>query len=98
MIILCASFILCVALLVGPPIQLLTGGILLLLGFAYLNYNPLEITPTEVELKNPLGMTIKRYPYNQLRIKNGRLYADEKKVRMPMYMLKKEDLDKLNLD
>jgi len=54
------------------------------LGLLYMFGNVLVVTATEVQIKNPLGMTLKRYPIGsiadlELREKN-KLYLGEKKI------------------
>ena len=87
------GFVFLTGITIGPGVQIITGALFLLLGRSYLKNTALVITPTEVQIKNPLGMTVKRYPYTELRIENGRLYADDRKVKMPLYMLNKKDLE-----
>ena len=91
----CSSFILFVALLIGQATQLLTGGVLMALGIAYLSGSAIVVTPKEVQLKNPLGMTVRSYPYKELKLENRRIYADGKKIRVPLYSLDKKDIAKI---
>ncbi len=50
----------------GRPVLLALGAILTLLGILYLVGAALVITPTEAQVKNPLGMTMKRFPITSI--------------------------------
>jgi hypothetical protein len=64
--------------------QAVTGGILLAVGLLYLTRPLFIVTPSEVQLKNGLGMTVKTYPFrslSELKIRDGKLFVGEQKVR-----------------
>ena len=53
------------------------------LGLLYMFGNVLVITATELQIKNPLGMTLKRYPIGslaELELRDKKLYLGEKKI------------------
>ena len=54
-----------------------------LIGLLYMFGNVLVITASEVQIKNPLGMTLKHYPIGslaELELRDKKLYLGEKKI------------------
>jgi hypothetical protein len=56
-----------VFLLTGKGMHAGLAGLFALIGVLYLFGNLLVVTETEVQLKNPMGMTVKSYPIQSLR-------------------------------
>ena len=96
---LCALFILGVAVITGKLFpQAITGSILLLLSLGYLMQPALVVATGEVEVKNLLGMTMKRHPLKSLAevsLRDGRICVGNEKVGNPGWMLSGADCDRL---
>jgi hypothetical protein len=76
----CAIFILFVSFLIGPSLNLIIGFLNLFIGIKMLTQPVLVITDQEIEIKNLLGMTMKRVPFNsyaELEIEEGSLYVNQ---------------------
>jgi hypothetical protein len=96
---LCATFILGVAVITGRLFpQAITGAILLLVSLGYLTQPAFVVAPGEVEVKNLLGMTMKRHPYRslgELAVRDGRLWVGNEKVGSPGWLCNGGDFDRL---
>jgi hypothetical protein len=96
---LCSLFILGVAFLVGKPFpQAITGGILLLVSLGYLSQPVFVVAPGEVQLRNLLGMTMKRHPFASLadlELRDGRLHVNGQPVGAGRFMVRGSDWDAL---
>jgi len=70
------ALLLVISLALGKALTAAVGGILALLGILQLVQSPLVITSEEVQVRNPLGMTLRRFPVSSpsdLRIEGKRL-------------------------
>lgn len=74
--------ILLLALMTANGLQLFMGCFFILLGILYTANPALLITETEILVKNPLGMTLKRYPYTieNVEISGNKILVAGKKV------------------
>ena len=84
-VIACGGFILVLAAQYrGMELQLFMGPMFILMGILLMANPTIVVTPTEIQMRNILGMTLKRHQYNasntELR-KNG-LYVNDRKVRI----------------
>lgn len=81
-LLICSLFILYVTLVVGFTTNSVLGFLFLPLSILMLTRNLVTITPTEIEMKNLLGFTLKTYPYTpgQVSIRNNSIYVNDKKV------------------
>jgi hypothetical protein len=79
-----ALFILVVAFSLGKLFpQAITGGILLLVSIGFLTQPAIVVTSSEVQMRNMLGMTLKRHPFGslaELKMRDGALYSGERKI------------------
>lgn len=75
-------FILLTALITGDGLQLIMGCFFIILGILYLTNPALVITAKEVVVKNPFGLTMKRYPYTMgdLKIEGNKILLANKKI------------------
>lgn len=99
-VMLCSSiFILGVAFLTAKLFpQAITGGILLLVSFGFLTQPAFVVAPGEVQLRNILGMTMKRHEFAslaELEVREGRLHVNGKPVGAGRFMLRASDWDAL---
>ncbi len=85
----CSLFILGVSLYTGPNISTFTGIILLIVGIMYLVNPAFVYDDEELELKNLYGMTMRRYSFDtdQMEVRDGRIYANGKKIRVAGWVL-----------
>jgi len=90
-ILICGTFVLATSLLTGPGISTVTGSFALLVGIGYLVRPLAELTDTELTVFALIGPVKRQYPAAQLRLKDGRIYAGEKKVSLPAWTVKRED-------
>jgi hypothetical protein len=76
------TIILLLALMIGDVLQLFMGSFFILLGILYVSNPALVITENEILIKNPLGMTMKRYPHhlNNVETSGNKIIVDGKKV------------------
>lgn len=93
-----STFIIGVSFLTGLSLNTITGGILLLMGILYLNAPAIEYTENELMLKNLYGRTLKTYSFNtdKITVKDGTMYANDRKIRIGSMMLNKAELSKLH--
>ena len=76
----CAVFILFVSFLIGPSLNLVIGFLNLFIGIQMLTKPVVVITEREIELKNLMGMTMRRVAFNsyaELEIEDGSLYVNQ---------------------
>ena len=90
-ILVCGSFVLATSLLTGPGISTVTGSFALLVGIGYLVRPLAELTETELTVFALIGPVKRQYPTAQLRMKDGRIYAGDKKVSLPAWTVNGED-------
>jgi hypothetical protein len=77
------AFNLYVYLLSSRTTQVVLAGVFGLVGLLYLIGDLLVVTATEVQIKNPLGMTLKSHPIGSLadlEVREKKLYVGEKKI------------------
>ena len=80
--IIASVFILGTSLVIGFSLNTVTGILFLIIGIAMLSRPAAVITKEQIEIKNLLGMTLKRYPYmsKDISFKNNNLYVNDKKA------------------
>lgn len=92
-------FILGVAVLTGKMFpQSITGGILLLVSIGFLTQPVLVVAPGEVQLRNLLGMTMKRHAFaslTELELRGSRLCLNGKPIGAGRGMLRASDWEAL---
>jgi len=95
----CAAFILGVALLTGQYFpQAFTGTILLVVSLGYLTQPAFVVTQNEVQVRNLLGMTLRTHPFeklSQLTVVGGKLEVKGTPVRAPRWLLASGDWERL---
>src|SRR5687767_12453121 len=98
----CALFILGVAVITRHLFpQAITGAILLLVSLGYLTQPAIVVAPKEIEVKNLLGMTMKRLAIQSLAevsVRDGRIWAGNEKVGSPRWMLNSGDCERLEAE
>lgn len=96
---LCSLFILGVAVLTAKLFpQAITGSILLLVSIGFLTQPVMVVAPGEVQLRNLLGMTMKRYEFASLaeiELRDGRVCVNGKPVGSGKFMLRASDWEAL---
>lgn len=67
-----------------PMGQLVLGGVVILIGILQLTTPTVVVTDTEIQMRNLLGMTLRRIPYqaSNTEVKEGKVYVNDKKVRI----------------
>ncbi|MCH2044284.1 MAG: hypothetical protein MK212_09065 [Saprospiraceae bacterium] len=94
----CASIIFFLNLLyLGNMMQVCLGAFLFLVGILNL-VNPIAVlTDTELQLRNAIGMTLKRYRYKEetVEIREGKLFIGGKKLRFAGWMLRRAEWEAL---
>lgn len=76
----CGIFIVTTSFVIGPSFNTVTGVVIALVGGLALANPTVVITTDEVQMRNLLGMTLKRYPVQEVEMRNGALYHNQKKV------------------
>ncbi|MGD1906204.1 MAG: hypothetical protein ACFB0C_09455 [Leptolyngbyaceae cyanobacterium] len=78
----CSSFILCVSFLIGFSLNTITGLVLFGVSIRTLTSPMVVITPADIQMRNLLGMTLKRHPYSpeQVSVRNHLVYINEKRI------------------
>ncbi len=78
----CSIFVLYVSLLVGISLNTITAIILLIVSLLMLLNPIVEITPSEIRMKNIIGKTVKTHLYtpDSIAFKNNNVYVDGKKI------------------
>jgi hypothetical protein len=81
-IIISSTFIISASFVIGFSINSLLGGLLLVAGIFMLSKPVAVIKRDQIELKNILGMTLKKIPYSKKEIsfKKNNLYIKDKKI------------------
>jgi hypothetical protein len=96
---LCAVFILGVAVFTRHLFpQAVTGSIILLVALGYLTQPAVVVAPGEIEVKNLLGMTLKRHELKSLAevsLHDGRIWVGNEKIGSPQWMLNRVDCERL---
>jgi hypothetical protein len=86
-----AAFVLGTSLLTGPSVNTVTGVLILGAAIGFMVRPMAELTETELTLFALVGPVKKRYPADQLRLIDGRLYSGDKKVRLAVWAANKDD-------
>lgn len=96
--IVCAAIIFFLNLMyLGNMMQVGLGAFLFIVGILNL-VNPIAVlTDTELQLRNALGMTLKRYKYKEekVEIREGKIFISGKKLRFAAWMLRRAEWDAL---
>lgn len=86
----------------GSTMQLLFGGLLLLVGLLYWRQPFLVITESSVQAKNLVGLTIRRFPIDslgELEVVPGGIVIDHgghrQRLKLTTWMIARQDLDAL---
>ena len=87
-------------LVLGSAVGVAAGVVFMVLGIAYIAGKVLVLTPTELQLKNPIGVTTKRFPVSgpsDLRMDGKTLYhvPQDKKVISLGFGVDKGDVERL---
>ena len=90
-ILLCSAFVIGTSLLTGASINTFTGVLMLAVSIGFMVRPMAELTERELTLFALIGPVKKRYPADQLRLVDGRLYSGEKKVRLPVWAANRDD-------
>ncbi|MBI3133273.1 MAG: hypothetical protein HYZ14_01225 [Bacteroidetes bacterium] len=92
-----ASFILYVSLMIGPSINTITGGLLLLVSIFYLVNPAIIYNHQEIQLKNLFGMTMKRYSFltDTITVQNRDIYVNGSKIKLAKGMLARSEYEDL---
>jgi hypothetical protein len=82
LIILAFGIIIFIAGLILSPIYMLTGALFIILPILMLTKPIIILTEDEIQIKNMVGMTMKRYPYNadEIEIKGKSIRLNGKKI------------------
>ena len=98
----CGVFIIFTALIISKPFpqtisQLIPGIICTLVSLGMLSKPMLVITSGQIEIKNLLGMTVKRHTYNngELKVTSSGIFINEKKI-IGRFTCRNEDINNLN--
>lgn len=96
---LCAAvFILAVGLLLAEPIQLVVGTVNLLLGALFLGQPWIVVTSHEIQVRNLLGMTLKRHTYGslaELSVVDGAIHKDGAKLLGKSFVARSDDWERV---
>lgn len=96
---LCAAvFILAVGLLLAEPIQLVVGTVNLLVGALFLGQPWIVVTSREIQVRNLLGMTLKRHAYDSLAaltVVDGALHKDGALVIGKSFVARSDDWERV---
>jgi hypothetical protein len=97
-LIITSTFIIGVSFIIGFSLNTITGGILLLMGILYLNGAAIAYTDGELMLKNIYGGTVRTYSFktDNITVKEGAMYSNDRKIRVGSAMLNKTELNKLH--
>ena len=68
-----------------------TGVLMLAISIGFMVRPMGELTETELTLFALVGPVKKRYPADQLRVVDGRLYSGDKKVRLAVWAINRDD-------
>jgi hypothetical protein len=92
-------FILGVAFTIGKPFpQAVTGGITLLASIGFLTQPVLVVAAGEVQMRNLLGMTMKRHEFGSLadlELRDGRLRVKDQPVGSGRWLMHRADWERL---
>jgi len=93
----CSSFILFVSFTIGPSVSTISGFILLLVSILYLVSPAIVYDDNEIQMKNLLGMTLKRHSFEKDKIttQDRRIYVNDKKLNIAKGMLVRSEYDDL---
>lgn len=93
----CSGFILFTSLAIGPSINTITGIILLLVSIFYLVNPALVYTDDELQVKNLMGMTLKRHSFinDKFTVDNRDIFINGKKLRIGKGMLVQKEYNEL---
>lgn len=92
-----ASLILYISLLIGPSLSTISGLVLLVVSVLYLVSPAVVYSPAEIQLKNLLGMTLKKYSFESdtITVKDQRIYVNGSKINLAKGMLAKSEYNHL---
>ena len=93
----CSGFILFTSIAIGPSINTITGVILLFVSIFYLVNPALVYTDDELQVKNLMGMTLKRHSFinDKFTIDNRDIFINGKKLRVGKGMLVQKEYNEL---
>ena len=83
MLLVCGALGLVTSLLVGRFVPLFIGSMLLIVGIGSLVRPLAKLSETELTMLAMFGPVQRQYPTEQLSLKDGRIYAGDKKVPLP---------------
>lgn len=77
--------------------NMILGGIFILLGVLYLANPALVYSSEKIEIKNLFGMVMKSYTFekDEVSINNGRIHVNGKKIAISPLMVNKKELNEL---
>lgn len=78
-------------------LNMVLGGVFILLGILYFANAAVVYSDTKIELKNLFGMTMKTYSFDkdEMSIQNGRIYANNKKIAIAPMMVNKKEMSEM---
>ena len=85
----CSSFILFVSVSIGPSVSTISGFLLLIVSILYLVSPAIVYNDKEIQMKNLIGMTIKRYSFetDQISTQDNRVFVNGKRISIAKGML-----------
>jgi hypothetical protein len=90
-ILICSAFVIGTSLLTGVSINTFTGVLMLAVSIGFMVRPMAELTERELTLFALVGPVKKRYPADQLRVVDGRLYSGDKKVGLAVWAINRDD-------
>jgi hypothetical protein len=78
-------------------LNMVLGAVFLIMGILYFFSPAVVYSSTQLEMKNLLGITLKRYSFEEdtFSVQNGRIYVNGKKINISPMMVKKKELNEL---
>lgn len=92
-----ASFILFVSFSIGPSINTVTGILLLIISILYMVSPAIVYDDKEIQLKNLIGMTVKRYSFSSdsITTKDRKIFVNDRKLNLALFVMARSEYDDL---